>query len=140
MSVFVMWSWMRWSATMPGPDVEKMESLQRRTGTDDGKTGGRSKCMSGRQLARTGRLGGSDAPRDMEQTEKPIRVRNAGENCVLWPVQLSGWTTARVPFAKAARGMPAAMRAPRARCFAQRSARPLGKRKVREETGSPGPD
>ena len=52
--------------------------LTEEEGTDAGNTGGRPKCMSGRQLARTGRLGGSDASWDMEQAAKSIRVRNAG--------------------------------------------------------------
>ena len=40
---------------MPGPGrVRGSADPRRRTGTDAGATGGRSKCMSGRQLARTG--------------------------------------------------------------------------------------
>ena len=47
-------------------------------GTDAGNTGGRSKCVSGRQFARTGSNGGSGASWDMQQAAKSIRVRNAG--------------------------------------------------------------
>jgi hypothetical protein len=36
--------------------------------------------MSGRQLARTGRVSASDNPWDMEQAAKSIRVRNAGDD------------------------------------------------------------
>ena len=109
----------------------------RRQAVDADQAGGRPKCMSGQQFARTRQVPATAAiPGDMEQADKSIRVRNAGETCVLWPVQLSGWTNARVPFAKAARGMPAAMRAPRARCFAQRSARPYGEKGTRM-TGVP---
>ena len=47
-------------------------------GIDAGNTGGRPKCMSGRQLARTGSNGVSGASWDMQQAAKSIRVRNAG--------------------------------------------------------------
>ena len=67
------------AATMPdsGRSGDRV-ILRKRPGTDAGASGGRSKCMSGRQLARTGRVGASDNPRDMEQAAKSIRVRNAG--------------------------------------------------------------
>ena len=44
--------------------------------------------MSGRQYARTGGVGGSCKPWDIQQAEKSIRVRNAGESLLLWPAQL----------------------------------------------------
>src|ERR1700752_1127699 len=76
---------MRMAATMP--DLAPSRGLRslNGAGTDAGATGGRSKCMSGRQLARTGRVGASDNPWDMEQTAKSIRVRNAGEDLLPRP-------------------------------------------------------
>src|ERR671912_1184224 len=59
--------------------------------------------MSGRQLARTGRVGTSNRPRDIQQADKSIRVRNAGEKLRPLPrfsperPHASGWATARVP-------------------------------------------
>src|SRR6201988_4481840 len=71
---------MRMAATMP--DLVPSRGLRslNGAGTDAGATGGRSKCMSGRQLARTGRVGASDNPWDRDQTAKSIRGRNAGED------------------------------------------------------------
>ena len=70
----------------PGSFRRSIFDLFRDKRVDASKTGGRSKCMSVRLFARTGdSVGNSDPPWDMEQTEKPIRVRNAGESCVLWP-------------------------------------------------------
>jgi hypothetical protein len=40
--------------------------------THAGNTGGRPKCRSGRQFARTGRVGSSDKPRDRQQAVKSI--------------------------------------------------------------------
>src|SRR5215470_2016176 len=67
-----------WPPRCRALDADDLEIRSTRTGADAGNTGGRSKCMSGRQLARTGRVGASDNPRDMEQAAKSIRVRNAG--------------------------------------------------------------
>ena len=62
-SVFVTWSWMRVGRHDVAPrkcsDIGPLRPAERENrprleGTDAGKTGGRSKCMSGRQLARTG--------------------------------------------------------------------------------------
>ena len=49
---------------------------------DADATGGRSKCMPARQLARSGRrVGTSDNSRSvMQQAAKSIRVRNAGDD------------------------------------------------------------
>ena len=48
---------------------------------DAGASGGRSKCMSGRQSVRTRHVSTKAAiPGDMQQAEKSIRVRNAGED------------------------------------------------------------
>jgi hypothetical protein len=81
---------------------------------DAGASGGRSKCMSGRQSARTRHVSAkATIPGDMQQAAKSIRVRNAGEDCVQGR---SGLTPdharvldlkhagARVSFAKAAYG------------------------------------
>src|SRR4029450_12380441 len=122
---------MRMAATMPDLVPSRGLRFLNGAGTDAGATGGRSKCMSGRQLARTGRVGASDNPWDMEQTAKSIRVRNAGDDLRPRPgsAQRSsalGWTTTRVP---SAYGMPAStMRAPRARLFAQPFRTPLGEK------------
>jgi len=60
-----------------------------RQAIDADQAGGRPKCMSGQQFARTRHVPTRAAiPGDMEQAEKPIRVRNAGDTCVLWPVRL----------------------------------------------------
>src|SRR4030095_7917420 len=82
---------MRMAATMP--DLVPSRGLRslNGAGTDAGATGGRSKCMSGRQLARTGRVGASDNPRDMEQTAKSIRVRNAGDDLRPKPGSAQRW-------------------------------------------------
>src|SRR4029453_5386786 len=71
---------MRMAATMPDLVPGRGLGSLNGAGTDAGATGGRSKCMSGGQLARTGRVGASDNPWDMEQTAKSIRVRNAGDD------------------------------------------------------------
>ena len=48
---------------------------------DADASGGRSKCMPVRQLARSGRDGASETSRSvMQQAEKSIRVRNAGDD------------------------------------------------------------
>ena len=60
-------------------------------------------------------------PGDMEQAEKPIRVRNAGDTCVLWPVRFTP-DLARVLCTRDARTH---LRAPRARRFAQSFRTPL---------------
>src|SRR4029450_93384 len=102
---------MRMAATMPDLVPSRGLRFLNGAGTDAGATGGRSKCMSGRQLARTGRVGASDNPWDMEQTAKSIRVRNAGED--LRPRPGSALTLLGVGLdhhpcaAKAAYGMPA---------------------------------
>ncbi len=59
-------------------------------GADHGRGSGRLECMSGRQYARTGSGGASSKPWDIQQADKSIRVRNAGESRVRGPVQLSG--------------------------------------------------
>ena len=52
---------------------------------DPGVTGGRLECMSGRQLARTGGGGTNSKPWDIQQADKSIRVRNAGERLLPRP-------------------------------------------------------
>ena len=79
-----------------------------------GASGGRSKCMSGRQSARTRHVSAkATIPGDMQQAAKSIRVRNAGEDCLPRPVRLTPdharmldlkHAGARVSFAKAAYG------------------------------------
>ena len=54
-------------------------------GADPGVTGGRLECMSGRQLARTGGGGRNSKPWDIQQADKSIRVRNAGERLLPRP-------------------------------------------------------
>ena len=78
--VFAARSGMRRSATMPGPGARGRHFLSGAAGADDGVTGGRLECMSGRQLARTGSGGASSKLRDIQQAAKSIRVRNAGED------------------------------------------------------------
>ena len=68
-------------------------------------------------------------PGDMEQAEKPIRVRNAGDTCVLWPVRLTP-DLARVLCIRDARTH---LRAPRARRFAQSFRTPLGDPEATED-------
>ena len=77
-------------------------------------SGGRSKCMSGRQSARTRHVSAkATIPGDMQQAAKSIRVRNAGDDCGPRPVRLTPdharmrhleHAGARVSFAKAAYG------------------------------------
>ena len=55
------------------------------TGQDHGKGSGRLECMSGRQLARTGGGGRNSKPWDIQQADKSIRVRNAGEKLLPRP-------------------------------------------------------
>jgi hypothetical protein len=64
---------------MPGQGRVGRFFLSRAAGADDGVTGGRLECMSGRQLARTGGGGRNSKPWDIQQADKSIRVRNAGE-------------------------------------------------------------
>jgi hypothetical protein len=82
------------AATMPGlrPCGLRME----RPGAveikviDAGASGGRSKCMSGRQSARTRHVSAkATIPGDTQQAAKSIRVRNAGEDCFPRPVRLA---------------------------------------------------
>ena len=88
-----------WPPRCRALDADDLEIRSTRTGADAGNTGGRSKYMSGRQLARTGRVGASDNPWDMEQAAKSIRVRNAGEELRPRPGSAQRWAgpTARVP-------------------------------------------
>ena len=69
----------------------------------------------------------------MEQAEKPIRVRNAGDTCVLWPVRLTP-DLARVLCIRDARTH---LRAPRARRFAQSFRTPLRDRKGNRRPANP---
>ena len=59
--------------------VERDVEVRRRCRTDHGSASGRHECMSGRQSARTGGGGTSSKPWDIQQADKSIRVRNAGE-------------------------------------------------------------
>jgi hypothetical protein len=113
-------------------------------GTHAGNTGGRSKCMSGRQLARTGRVGGSGKPWDMQQAVKSIAC---GTQANTASVVGSAWkqvgpgpvcrlrSGVREPVCRLRKrhtGARMQMRAPRARLFAQsfRTA-PRGQRKAK---------
>ena len=69
MTVFTMRSRMRVAATMPRPFAGRSRTM-RANGADAGNTGGRSKCLSGRQSARTGRVGDSDGPWDNAASRK----------------------------------------------------------------------
>jgi len=69
-------------------------------GTHAGNTGGRPKCMSGRQFARTGGVGSSDKPWGMQQAENPSR---AERRWILLPWRFgleTGWARTRRPPAK----------------------------------------
>jgi hypothetical protein len=60
---------------MERPGAAEIEAI------DADASGGRSKCMSGRQSARTRHVSAkATIPGDMQQAEKSIRVRNAGED------------------------------------------------------------
>ena len=64
---------MRWSATMPGSGrLRGLRILESGWSTHAGNTGGRPKCRSGRQFARTGSVGSSDKPWGMQQAVKSI--------------------------------------------------------------------
>src|ERR1700752_517004 len=127
---------MRMAATMPDLVPSKGLRSLNGAGTDAGATGGRSKCISGRQLARTGRVGASDNPWDMEQTAKSIRVRNAGDDLRPRPGSAQRWA-GPPPVCRRETGMRDAriqtMRAPRARLFAQSSRTLLGGKRDRED-------
>ena len=89
---------------MPGPGRFEDRSLILKTdGADPGVTSGRLECMSGRQHARTGGGGASSKPWDIQQADKSIRVRNAGERLLPRPrfswsdLARESWATARVP-------------------------------------------
>ena len=124
--------------------------------THAGNTGRRPKCRSGRQFARTGRVGSSDKPRDRQQAAKSIVC---GTQANTASVVGSAWkrvgpgpvcrlrSGVREPVCRLRKrhtGARMQMRAPRARLFAQsfRTA-PRGNGRQREgndQAASPAPD
>ena len=70
---------------MTGRGCLEGQFAQEADGADAGRGSGRLECMSGRQLARTGRGGTSSKPWDIQQADKSIRVRNAGERLLPRP-------------------------------------------------------
>ena len=72
------------AATMPGLEGFadygwNVREPRKKKAIDAGAPGGRSKCMSGRQSARTRHVSAkATIPGDMQQAAKSIRVRNAG--------------------------------------------------------------
>ena len=109
--VFDTWQRDAVAATMPDPDrVEDRRSSNGRGQTPAQRADGPSACPGDSSHER-GRVGASDNPWDMQQAEKSIRVRNAGEDLLPRPgsAQRSsalGWTTARVPSRKRHAGCP----------------------------------
>ena len=89
------------AATMPGLGHVRGSLILERTGqTPAQRADGPSACPGDSSHER-GRVGASDNPWDMQQAEKSIRVRNAGEDLLPRPgsAQRSsalGWATARV--------------------------------------------
>ena len=134
-------SGMRWPQRCRAPDTCRRFLILAADGADAGATGGRPKCMSGRQLARTGaRLAPVTNPWGMQQAEKSIRVRNAGEDLLPRPgsaqrSSASGWATARCRESGVRAARIQAMRA--ARLFARRSARPSRGWDERDDRGEP---
>ena len=102
---------------------------------------GRLECMSGRQFARTGGGGGSSKPWDIQQADKSIRVRNAGERLLPRPGSsndLARWTEPLPVCRYLSNGVRDARLAggrPRKRPFAKRSARSLSGEKEQQTTG-----
>src|SRR5215217_5304311 len=95
---------------------------------DAGVTSGRLECMSGRQHARTGSGGAISQPWDIQQADKSIRVRNAGERLLPRPGSsndLARWTEP-LPVCRfllnGVRDARLASGRPRKRPFAKRSA------------------
>ena len=75
----------------------------------------------------------------MEQTEKPIRVRNAGDELRQWPVQPDGLD--HRPCAESMRDARiVTVRAPRARFLAQSFRTPLRGKRNKEDRQALGPD
>ena len=109
---------------------------------DHGRGRGRLECMSGRQLARTGGRWRNSHPWDIQQADKSIRVRNAGEKLLPRPrfsltpshVGLNHRPCA-VNFSNGAWDARLASGRPRKRFFAKRSAPPLLGEKEQEEDG-----
>ena len=63
-----------------GLRMERPEAVEIKV-FDADASGGRSKCMSGRQSVRTRHVSTkATIPGDMQQAEKSIRVRNAGDD------------------------------------------------------------
>ena len=70
---------------MPASDVFGDLLFSKVDGADHGRGSGRHECMSGRQHARTGSGGAISQPWDIQQADKSIRVRNAGERLLPRP-------------------------------------------------------
>jgi hypothetical protein len=70
---------------LPGSHILEDRLSKRVDGADHGEGSGRLECMSGRQLARTGGGGRNSKPWDIQQADKSIRVRNAGERLLPRP-------------------------------------------------------
>ena len=117
--------------------------------THAGNTGGRPKCMSGRQLARTGRVGRSDKPLGMQQAVKSIacgtQVNTASVAGLAWKQVGPGpvcrpRSGVREPVCRLRKGI----RALACKCGRRgrgyspgRSAQPLGATEGKEKTACP---
>ena len=71
--------------SLPAPNVFEDLWSSMAEGADHGRGSGRLECMSGRQHARTGSGGAISQPWDIQQADKSIRVRNAGERLLPRP-------------------------------------------------------
>ena len=97
---------------MPDPGrSEDRRSLENGRGQTPARRADGPSACPGDSSHERGRVGASDNPWDMQQAEKSIRVRNAGEDLLPRPgsAQRSsalGWTTARVPSRKRHAGCP----------------------------------
>ena len=132
-----------WPLRCRTPNLVEGRDILERTGTDAGATGGRSKCMSGRQLARTGARRrkrqplGHGANREIHSRAERRR-RTASEarfSSTIYGVGLDHCPCA----AKAACGMPASKQCGRrgrgeTPC---RSARPFGQGKATGDRRTP---
>ena len=100
------------AATMPDPGrSEDRGSLESGRGQTPARRADGPSACPGDSSHERGRVGASDNPWDMQQAEKSIRVRNAGEDLLPRPgsAQRSsalGWATARVPSRKRHAGCP----------------------------------
>ena len=137
MTVFIAQGWMRVAATMPGPKDLRITdgtsgsrgpgAIKRRRACPAKRVSAKRACPAKRASAKQGRADGSSAcpggspsepggvstkatiPGDMQQTAKSIRVRNAGERLLLWPVQPQRWASPHAGPARAdACGSPCA--------------------------------